>query len=398
MSNNQEEDLNKNNNSIEMNKIEESKNDKQELDEKIQKLKSDLNKTKIIDELPKNKIPENKNVKTAYRLVFVFRNEDININVKPELKIINVIKKISKKIDMPIEKFYIKYNDKTITEKDNEKTVKEFFDFPKNKSRPILYIKVKQNNEESNKKNYLYNSTEIINKSNLFGKSNYINKVKITNYPSITDLNVSSNDDIYSIINLFLKEAKINSDFIVERKENKKKQNENLNSDENNMLESYTFDLNDNSKIIYIVGFPTPDIAFDFNRYMNILKLINPVFKDMKISLLIGSRKSPKKFKQFIFEEQTKSPYIGLYSNLEGTNPEQKNIEVIAKIRNNYINNQITKMNSLNNLYRYGYLNSGSPYSTPYEEVLKEKHENKKRWLNPRGFISAVNKYSGVNL
>ena len=152
MSNNQEEDLNKNNNSIEMNKIEESKNDKQELDEKIQKLKSDLNKTKIIDELPKNKIPENKNVKTAYRLVFVFRNEDININVKPELKIINVIKKISKKIDMPIEKFYIKYNDKTITEKDNEKTVKEFFDFPKNKSRPILYIKVKQNNDESNKK------------------------------------------------------------------------------------------------------------------------------------------------------------------------------------------------------------------------------------------------------
>ena len=398
MSDNHEEDLNRNNNSIELNKVEESKNDKQELDEKIEKLKTDLKKTKIIDELPKNKIHENKNVKTAYRLVIVFRNEDININVKPDLTIINVIKKISKKIEIPIEQLYIKYNDKTITEKDNETTVKEFFDFPKNKSRPILYIKIKKsNNEDNNKKNYLYNSTEVINKNNLFGKSNYINKVKIANYPSLTDINSNSNTDIYSIINSFLKEAKINSDFLVERKENKKKQNENLNSDETNMMESYNFDPNENTEIFYIVGFPTPDIAFDFNRYMNILKLINPIFKDMKISLLIGARRSPKKIRQFVFEEQTKSPYIGLYSNLEGTNPEQKNIEVIAKIRNNYINNQITKMNNIN-IYRYGYLNSSSPYSTPYEEILKEKHENRKRWLNPRGFISSVNKYSGVNL
>ena len=88
---------------------------------------------------------------------------------------------------------------------------------------------------------------------------------------------------------------------------------------------------------------------------------------------------------------------MGIYSNLEASNPLEKNKEVIAKIRNNYINSQMHKINNIN-IYRYGYLNSASPYSTPYEEVIKEKHENRKKWLNPKGFISSVNKYSGVNL
>ena len=72
-----------------------------------------------------------------------FKNEDVSINVKPETKLINVIKKISSKIKIPFEKLYINYNDKTLTEKDYEATVKQFFGFPKNKSRPILYVKLK---------------------------------------------------------------------------------------------------------------------------------------------------------------------------------------------------------------------------------------------------------------
>ena len=42
-----------------------------------------------------------------------------------------------------------------------------------------------------------------------------------------------------------------------------------------------------------------------------------------------------------------------------------------------------------------GYLNISSPYSTPYDESIKDKHENRKKWLNPKGFISCVNKNSG---
>ena len=205
-----------------------------------------------------------------------------------------------------------------------------------------------------------------------------------------------TNDDIYNIINAFLKELKVNSDFYLERKEEKKKKTNSNNEDEN--FDENNFVLGDNMEIIYYVSFPTPDIAFDFKRYMSILKLINPTFKDIKVQLEVGGRRSNKKNKvnKQIFEEPVKNNWVGIYSDLEATNPQDKNIEVIAKIRNNYINNQMNKLNNIN-IYRYGYLNSSSPYSSPYDEVLKEKHENKKKWLNPKGFISSVNKYSGIN-
>ena len=397
MSDNNEEYLNQNGNNImpNNNNKEEPKNEQKELEEKVNKLKNSSSQAKIIDELPKNKIYEIKNVKTVYRLVYVFKNEDGFINVKPDTKIINVIKRISKKINTPPEKFYIKYNENTLTETDNDLTVKQYFDFPKNKSRPILYIKMKSlNNANTNtNNNYLSNSYDAINKSNLYGKSSYINKVKITNYPSMVNINVSANDDIYNIVNAFFKEVKINSDFYVERKEQEKKyySQQVIEEEEDNLA------LNDNTIIIYYVSFPTPDIAFDFKRYLTILKLVNPTFKDIKLELVIGHKKSNKKIKKLIIEEPTKNTLMGIYSNLEASNPLEKNKEVIAKIRNNYINSQMHKINNIN-IYRYGYLNSASPYSTPYEEVIKEKHENRKKWLNPKGFISSVNKYSGVNL
>ena len=394
MSDKIEVELNKNNN-IESNKKEEPKKEEIKSQEKVNSLNNNLSQAKIIDELPKNELYDNKKIKVAYRLVFVFKNEDVSINVKPETKLINVIKKISSKIKIPFQKIYINYNDKTLTEKDYEATVKQFFGFPKNKSRPILYVKLKSLTEDIvNKYNYLNNSSDSINKSKYYTKTSYPNKVKISNYPSLIDINVSASDDIYNIINAFLKEAKINSDFFVERKEDKKENDININSNESNEQDSNVVETNENISIIYIVGFPTPDVAFDFNRYMSILKLVNPTFKNIKIKLLIGNKKSLKN-KQIEYEEQKKS-LIGIYSNLDATNPEEKNIKVIAKIRDNFINNQMYKMNNIN-IYRYGYLNSASPYITPYDEVIKEKHENKKRWLNPRGFISSVNKYSGIH-
>ena len=394
MSDKIEGELNKNNN-IESNKKEEPKKEEIKSQEKVNSLNNNLSQAKIIDELPKNELYDNKKIKVAYRLVFVFKNEDVSINVKPETKLINVIKKISSKIKIPFQKIYINYNDKTLTEKDYEATVKQFFGFPKNKSRPILYVKLKSLTEDIvNKYNYLNNSSDSINKSKYYTKTSYPNKVKISNYPSLIDINVSASDDIYNIINAFLKEAKINSDFFVERKEDKKENDININSNESNEQDSNVVETNENISIIYIVGFPTPDVAFDFNRYMSILKLVNPTFKNIKIKLLIGNKKSLKN-KQIEYEEQKKS-LIGIYSNLDATNPEEKNIKVIAKIRDNFINNQMYKMNNIN-IYRYGYLNSASPYITPYDEVIKEKHENRKRWLNPRGFISSVNKYSGIH-
>ena len=397
MSSNNEGVLKQNQNSnnvIEIkNKKKEVKNEQKDLKEKINKLENGLGEAKIIDELPKKELHKVKDVKTAYRIIYIYRNEDGFINVKPDVKIIDLIKRISKKINIPQEKIYIKYNDKIITEEDNDLTVKKYFDFPKNKSRPILYVKFKAdaNSSININNNHLINSYDAMNKSNLYGKISYLNKVKITNYPSMVDINVSPNDDINNIINAFFKEFKINSDFYVERKEEKKKPNakEDENFDEDNFV------LGDNVDIIYFVSFPTPDIAFDFKRYMSIVKLTNPTFKDIKVEIKLGSKRSSKKNNQ-IFEEPSKNNLMGIFSDLDATNPEDKNIEVIAKIRNNYINNQMNKLNNIN-IYRYGYLNSASPYINPYDEAVKEKHENRKKWLNPKGFISSVNKYSGIH-
>lgn len=376
--------------------MEESKNDNKEIEKTENKEIKSSGEAKVIDELPKNKILANKKIKTVYRLVYVFRNEDGYVNANLDNKMIDVIKKISKKLDIADDKLYIKYNDKKITENDNDLTVKKFFNFPKNKSRPILYVKIKTDSIIKIEK--MSKSYDATNKSSLNNQSSYINypnRVKIENYPSSQNINSSNSEDIYSIINSFLKEGNIKSDFFVEKKE-KEKDIYNANLEDTDFVEENKLESNENNNnITYFVGFPTPDIAFDFKRYMNIFKLINPSFKDIKIQLLLGKKKSKRKLVD-IFEEPSKNNYIGIYSNLEAENPEEKNKEVIAKIRNNYINNQMKRMNNIN-IFRYGYLNSSSPYSTPYDEILKDKHENRKKWLNPKGFITSVNKYSGIH-
>ena len=53
------------------------------------------------------------------------------------------------------------------------------------------------------------------------------------------------------------------------------------------------------------------------------------------------------------------------------------------------------KRNLLNmNINRY--INNSGPYITPYDQYKNDEKENKKKWLNPKGFISSVNKYSGI--
>ena len=52
-------------------------------------IKNEKSNAKIIDELPKNDIHKIKNIKTVYRLIFVFRNENNSIEVKPDSKIIS---------------------------------------------------------------------------------------------------------------------------------------------------------------------------------------------------------------------------------------------------------------------------------------------------------------------
>ena len=412
-------------------KVDQSKiNDKEEPIK--QKKKNVVIKTKVVDELPKDDVLLNKIKNTVYKLVYVFHNQDNYITVKPELKINILTQRISKKLNMELDKLSFNYNNYEITEKYNDMTVKDFFNFPYNKSRPIIYVKIKQNYNTNNNSNNNLNSE--IEKYSVFYKRSYDNKVKISNYPSMADINVGPNDDIYNIVNTFLKENNITSDFTCERKEEKEKgnekekeikedkissenndintndQNSNLNSElnnnnNNNNIEENKTDTNNNNqkntKIIYYIGFPSPDIAFDFNRYMNSLRLMNSTFNNIKVTALLSKKKSPKKNK--LNDEQNENSRrsyknynyrYGTSLNLEERDLDKRNIEILNIIRNNFLNNKMNGLVKINN--KSNYLNVSSPYTTPYEERIKDMQENKKKWLSPKGFISSVNKNSGI--
>ena len=373
-----------------------------EEEEKEEKRKV-VTETKVVNELPKNDVLENKIQKVFYKIDFVFNNQDNLLTVKPELKIINAFKKFCKKINIPLEKLSLNYKEHEITEKYYDLTVKEFFNFPKNKARPIIYVKVKPNISSNSNNNNLGSDY------NAFYKRSYDNKIKLTNYPSMTDINVTSNDDLYNVINTFLKDTGISSDFTCERKEEKKNKktnnendiNSNSNEDFNNILEENKVDSNLNNNIAYYIGFPSPDIAFDFNRYMNSLRLMNPTFKNLKIQVLLSKKKTQKVNKQMNDEQNdSKRSYknyrYGSPINLDEKDLEKRNIEILNVIRNNFLNNKMNGLIKGNN--NYNYLSNSSPYTTPYDERIKDMHENKKKWLNPRGFISSVNKYSGVHI
>ena len=395
--NSSEENKDQNNDNI---NIENKENNEQPKKEEI----PEVIETKIINELPKNDVLENKVKNVIYKICFSFNNQDNYITVKPQIKMVTIINKIINKLNKPIDQLSFYYNEKEITEKYNDMTVKEFFNFPKNKSRPIIYVNNKQNN--NNNFNTINVSSEI-DKFGVIYKKGYENKVKIMNYPSFEDINVGVNEDIYNVINTFLKETNINSDFICERKDenlNKKieiKSNDNLNNniDEDNKIN------NNNKNIVYIIGFPSPDIAFDFNRYMNSLKIMNPTFKNIKLQILLSKKKVKKNNKQ-INDAQNEDNNInykrnynyryGALLNMDEMDLDKRNIEVLNVIRNNFLNNKLNGITNTNNSSNY--LNSSSPYVTPYEERIKEKHENRKKWLNPKGFISSVNKYSGIHI
>ena len=399
-SNKKEKDDPKNNNKNEV-KVEEKK----EVKKKI------IPEAKIVNELPKNDVIENKVQNVLYKIDLVYHDQDNILTVKPELKMINVFKKISKKLNVPLNELSLHYKEYEITEKYNDLTVKEFFNFPTNKARPIIYIKDKPIIKDNTNNN-------AISDFSVFYKRSYDNKIKITNYPSVTDINFTPNDDIYNVIKKFLKDTCITTDFTCERKEENKNKKE-KSSDEN--MDSKTNDINDinnnseenktdskitnNNNIAFYIGFPSPDIAFDFNRYMNSLRLVNPTFKKIKIQVLLSKKKSPKKVKQTNADQNdnTNMNYKMNYNYRYGSplsfdekDLEKRNFEILNVIRNNFLNNQMNGLIKGNN--NYNYLSNSSPYSTPYEEKIKDIHENKKKWLNPRGFISSINKYSGIHI
>ena len=376
------DNINLNNFSNNGNSIDTSLNSKLAVSEnKTDKIKYYLNTksyksdAQIINELPKNEVEENKITYKTYKILFVFRNEDFSINIKENKKILDLRKKIANVLLLDVNQLILSFQNKEIKEESNDFTIKDFFGFPKNKSRPLLFVKLK------NKYNYITTCEDKSDKNYIKFTLSYDNKVKITNYPSLTDKNVQIEDDIFNVIKNFCKENSLNSDFRCEKQIT-----------------------NDNSNI-YIIGFTTPDIAFDFNRYMNSLRLLNPIFKDIKIQVLLKNRRKRKDFLSFDDrknEQNNEKKYnynynyrYGLFLNYDEKDLEKRNMEIINIVKNKFLKN---KSKIMQNNYDYKFLSISDPYVDVHEESKKIKLENRKKWLSPEGFITSVDKYSGIQI
>ena len=108
----------------------------------INELQNSINSTKIIDETPKKVIEPNKK-NFSYKLIFIYKNEDYYITLKPNCKICDMKEIISKQINLDKDKIILFYKDKEIEEINRNVPVNKYINFTKLKSRPIIYVKKK---------------------------------------------------------------------------------------------------------------------------------------------------------------------------------------------------------------------------------------------------------------
>ena len=64
-------------------------------------------------------------------------------------------------------------------------------------------------------------------------------------------------------------------------------------------------------------------------------------------------------------------------------------------IRNNFLKRKLLKKEKNNSQI---FINISGPYLSSFDKDIIEQKENKKKWINPEGFISCVGKYSGIQL
>ena len=144
----------------------------------------------------------------------------------------------------------------------------------------------------------------------------------------------------------------------------------------------------------YIVSFTSQDIAFDFNRYINALKLVNPTFKEVKVNIL----PIPKKIIKIKSNNQNTVRSIikyGVdYGLEEGDSLKKRNTKILKIIRNNYLQKEKLKKLKKNN--SQSSITGIGPYLSLIDKERIAQKEDRKKWISPEGFISCVGKYSGI--
>ena len=335
---------------------------------------------KIIDEVKQNLKRIDAIKKKVYKIIFVFRNEDFYVTVKLNTLIKNMRNAICQLIGMNVKKISLMYQDVEIDESYDEKTVEEYFNLKFIKYRPIVYIK---------KKFILEAETSPFNTI----PKNYNYKVKVQNFPISREKNFESSDSIDNIVNNFFKSyySVNNNNNNLENIYHYKIENVLL----DNNPEEEKKDQNENDNPSYIVCFSSQDIAFDFNRYINALKLVNNIFKDIK-AIIIQNPKKVLKLKTNQNTVRTTIKYGIDYGLEDETDLKKRNSKLLKLVRINFLKKEqlkkVRRNNSQSNITGVG------PYLSSIDKERLEEKENRKKWMSPEGFISCVGKYSGIQI
>ena len=285
------------------------------------KLIKDLKNKEVVTKTPSNtsnslnSIPNNKSYSTSnntennklkirqtIKIYCIYRRNIYTYILNIKSKFNRVIEKFCKELNINKENLQFNINNKLITE--FNKNIKELITEEKT-NQIYIYKKMNSSNYMSGILNKRYNNFVIIEK--------------------VKDIQIIKNE-----LDKFLDEYHVEKDYICE----------NISEDK------------------YSFSFCYPDIAFDFNRLILLIKNSNPELSGIKHRLKIEN-KSETKNKINLSKQNKLDDELGILS---------------SKIKKNNKD--------------YGlYVNISGPYVSYQEMKNKEKSEDKKKWMNEQGFI-----------
>ena len=294
-------------------------------------------------------------------IIFTFRNEDCSISINPEITIIKLKQKIGDIIKLDSDKFSLIYNETEISNANYTKTCKEFFNYPKINSNPILIIKKKQRSSVSS--------------DNIANSKKYNNKVKIINFPS-------SNKELIKITEEFFKQNSLSSDYICDH-----------NVDDDILSEEDVLKGN-NNKAHYTIRFSSPNLAFDFNRYLCSLKLTNEKYKDIKTNIILAKKRSINKIDSSKNINILKSEKT-IEKNYSDLNKKMNSGKYIDYFNNDQINKNISSnFENIENNNNENEINIKSIEINKKEQIINEqKNEN----INTNKEIEQKNDYNSIS-
>ncbi len=217
------------------NKTEKPEDSKNEKEEKKKKIKKPI-ETVIINESPIKKpriLMPSKILKQAtpqLKILYIYRRELYNVLIKETYKIFELKNEICGRLHLLERNFNIFFKEEIITEENYNEDVKKYLNNNK-KGKSFFQIKKKRQNYEF--------ISKVIQKT-------YGNKVKVEGIKNLKDF--------YSKIEYFFDNSLFEKDFICEP------------ISENN----------------YLVGFCFADLAFDFHRYLLLLKVTDELYQNIK--------------------------------------------------------------------------------------------------------------------